>query len=312
MDRSVDQPLDLFSTLLMTLVCAIWGGAFVAIKIGLLDMPPVGSAALRFCITTLVLFTVARYQRVPIFYTRSAARTILIIGLLFCYANLTTYLGTARTTSGRATVFFYTQPLFLAVLAHYFLLSDPLTLRKGCGLLLAMTGLVALFLNKLTGGHSSTALGDFIVLSGALATAVQNLIIKRAAGRIHPVALVLWGTVISALFLGVFWWQFEQNAHFVFSVRAISSVLYLSLISAAFGFVAFVWLLQHNSAIRVTALVFLVPVFGVLLSWLLLHETFTNIQLLGIIGVCTGVYIVSSGGTPQVKAPLPEEVPAKA
>ena len=56
MESSPDRPLSCFSTLLMSLVCAIWGGAFVAIKIGLFDMPPLGSAALRFFLMTVVLF----------------------------------------------------------------------------------------------------------------------------------------------------------------------------------------------------------------------------------------------------------------
>lgn len=312
MDRSPDQPLDLFSALLMILVCAIWGGAFVAIKIGLMDMPPLGSAALRFFITTLVLWAWARTQHVPLFYSWSETRVLAGIAFLFFYFNLMIYLGTARTTSGRATVFFYTQPVFLAVLAHYFLPGDSLTLRKGCGLICAMAGLVVLFLEKLGAGRSSTILGDLLVLSGALATATQNLIIKRVAGKIHPVTLVFWGTVVSALLLGVGWWEFERKATVIFSTWAIASVLYLSLISAAFGFVAFAWLLQHNSATRVVALVFLAPVFGVLFAWLLLRETLTSLQLLGVLGVCAGVYIVSSGGDSQAKAPLPEEVPAKA
>jgi drug/metabolite transporter (DMT)-like permease len=275
-------------------------------------MPPLGSAALRFFLTTLVLLIWARIQHVPLLYPKPEVHVLVVITLLFFYFNLMVYLGTARTTSGRATVFFYTQPVFLAVLAHYFLPGDSLTLRKGCGLIFAMAGLVVLFLDKLGIGHSSTVLGDLLVLSGALATAVQNLIIKRAAGKIHPVALVFWGTVASALLLGVCWWEFEQTATFVFSTRSVASVLYLSLISAAFGFVAFAWLLQHNSASRVAALVFLAPVFGVLFSWLLLRETFTGLQLLGVLGVCGGVYIVSSGSTSQIKEPLPEEIPAKA
>src|SRR6266508_2618143 len=161
-DHSPDQPLDLFSTLLTILVCAIWGGAFVAIKIGLLDMPPLGSAALRFFLTMLVLLIWARIQHVPLLYPKPEVHVLVVIALLFFYFNLMVYLGTARTTSGRAIVFFYTQPVFLAVLAHYFLPGDSLTLRKGCGLIFAMAGLVVLFLDKLGIGHSSTVLGDLL------------------------------------------------------------------------------------------------------------------------------------------------------
>ncbi|MBI3302587.1 MAG: DMT family transporter [Deltaproteobacteria bacterium] len=312
MDHSPDRPLDLFSTLLMILVCTIWGGAFVAIKIGLLDMPPLGSAALRFLLTTLVLVAWARTQRVSLLYQWPEIRVLAVVALLFCYFNLMIYVGTAHTTSGRATVFFYTQPVFLAVLAHYFLQGDRLTMRKGYGLILALCGLVALFLAKLSAGQSPTLVGDILVLSGALATAIQNVIIKRAAGKIHPVALTLWSSLVASLLLGVCSWGFEQNASFVFSTRAVASLLYLSLISAAFGFVAFAWLIQHNSATRVTALVFLAPVCGVLFGRLLLHETLTSVQLLGVAGICIGVYVVTSSGTLRVQAPLAEEAPAKA
>ncbi len=312
MDQSSDQPLGLASISLMVLVCAIWGGAFVAIKIGLLDMPPLGSAALRFFITSLLLVVLARSQRIALSCTKAEAYTIAVLALFFCYWNFTTYVGTAHTTAGRATVFFYTQPVFLAVLAHYFLLNDRLTVRKVGGLIFALCGLAVLFLDKLSVVRDSSTVGDLLVLSGAVALAVQNLIIKRSAGKIHPIVLTLWGAFIASLLFGACSWALEQHATFVFSTRAVASLFYLSFISTAFGFVVFAWLIQHHSATRVTALVFLTPVFGVFFGWALLHETFTHMQLLGVAGVCLGVYIVNSGTVPRVQLSLPKEVPVKA
>ena len=108
--------------------------------------------------------------------------------------------------------------------------------------------------------------------------------------------------------MGLLSWGFETGRTFAFSGRAIASILYLGLLSAAFGFVAFAWLIQRNTATRVTALTFLTPVFGVTYSWLLLRETLGPIQLLGVLGVCLGVYIVNSGGTPRHPAVVEEEV----
>ena len=102
-------------------------------------------------------------------------------------------------------------------------------------------------------------------------------------------------------------WGFESGRAFVFSGRAIAAILYLGLLSAAFGFVAFAWLIQRNTATRVTALTFLTPVFGVAYSWLLLNEMLTPIQLLGVLGVCLGVYIVNSGGVPRPQVIVEEE-----
>ncbi|MCS6927117.1 MAG: EamA family transporter [Candidatus Binatia bacterium] len=311
MERAADQPLGLFPTLLMIVICAVWGGAFVAIKIGLFYMPPLGSAALRFVLTSLLLWLLARLQRVSLSCTRAEAVATASIALFLCYWNFTTYVGTGLTTAGRATVFFYTQPIFLALLAHYFLPGDRLTVKKIVGLGCALVGVVALFFAKLDTGGAPTLAGDLLVLSGALALAVQNLLIKKYAGTIHPLTLTFWGTVAAALVFALSSWQLESGHPFVFSRAAIMSLLYLSVISTAFGFVAFAWLLQRHSATRVTTLVFLTPVFGVLFGWSVLQETLTPVQLLGVAGVCAGVYIVSSSQPSQAPASLPKEAPAR-
>ena len=302
-----DQPLDFFSTALTVLLCAIWGGAFVAIKISTFDMPPLGSGAVRFCLTSVVLLIWAWYQRVPLRYGRNEIKALTALAVMFLYTNITAYVGTAWTTSGRATVFFYTQPIFLAFLAPFFLPGDRLTARKLYGLGLALCGLIALFFAKLGGGASSTLVGDVVVLSGALMSAFSSIATKRTAGRIHPVALICWQSWVSWPMLALLSWGFESGRPFVFSGRVIAAILYLGLLSAAFGFVAFAWLIQRNTATRVTALTFLTPVFGVAYSWFLLNERLTPVQLLGVLGVCLGVYIVNSGGAPRPQVIVEEK-----
>lgn len=289
-----DQPLDAYAIALTILLCAIWGGAFVAIKVGTMDMPPLGAGAIRFLLTSLVLTGWAYYKQVPMRFGRAEGTLLLILGILFLFTNVAAYVGTSRTTSGRAAVFFYAQPIFLAMLAPYFLPSDRLTLRKVVGLGLAFSGLIVLFFAKLGGGITATITGDAIVLSGALATAISGVMIKRVAGRIHPVALICWQSWLSWPMLGLFSWIWEPEATFICSGRAIASILYLGIISAAFGFVAYAWLIQRNSATRVAALTFLSPVFAVTYGWFLLGEQMGGAQLLGVSGVCLGVYIVNS------------------
>lgn len=301
-----DQPLDFFATTLTILLCAIWGGAFVGIKISTLDMPPMGSGAVRFALTSVVLLLWAWYKRVPLRYGAAEIKSLAILSVMFLYINLTAYIGTSLTTSGRATVFFYTQPLFLALLAPYFLPGDRLTARKLYGLGLALGGVIALFFTKLSGGQQTTFTGDLLVLSGALVSAFSSVATKRTAGRIHPVALICWQSWLSWPLLGVLSWWLEANRVFLFTGRAVAAILYLGLVSAAFGFVAFAWLIQRNTATRVAALTFLTPVFGVAYSWLLLSETLTLLQLLGVLGVCLGVYVVNSGGSSR-RQPTAEE-----
>jgi drug/metabolite transporter (DMT)-like permease len=305
-----DQPLDLFATALTILLCAIWGGAFVGIKISTLDMPVIGSGAIRFALTGVVLLAWAFYQRVPMRYGLAEVKSLLVLTIMFFYINLTAYVGTSWTTAGRATVFFYTQPLFLALLAPYFLPGDRLTSRKLCGLGVALCGIVALFFTKLSGGADSTLAGDLFVLSGALVSAFSGIATKHTAGRIHPVALICWQCWLSWPFLALLSWWLEAGQPFAFTGRAITAILYLGVISAAFGFVAYAWLLQRNSATRVTALTFLAPVFGVAYSWFFFREAFTPLQLLGVLGVCVGVYIVNGQGTAQRRRAVSSDAPS--
>lgn len=300
-----DQPLGPSAIALTALLSAIWGGAFVAIKVGMFDMPPLGAAALRFGVTAAVLSVMAWYQQVQLRFGWNELKILLVLGLLFCYGNMAVYLGTALTTSGRSAVFFSAQPIVIALLAPFFLPGDRLTARKLYGLGIAFGGIIVLFSaelfsNQLDGWLSDAVIGDAIVLSSAVTIGISGIITKRVAGRIHPISLVCWQTWITWPILAVMAWIFEADQPFLISTRVIVSVAYLSVISAAFGFVAYAWLIQRNSATRVASLTFLTPVLAVFLGWLLLDEHMGMVQLFGVAGVCFGIYVVNSTGPPAL------------
>ena len=107
----IDQPLDLSAIALTILLCAIWGGAFVAIKVGTMDMPPLGAGAIRFLLTSLVLTGWAYYKQVPMRFEQAEVTMLLILGVLFLYTNVAAYVGTSRTTY---TPILVALPTFLA------------------------------------------------------------------------------------------------------------------------------------------------------------------------------------------------------
>jgi drug/metabolite transporter (DMT)-like permease len=235
-------------------------------------------------------------------YARAEVQSLAILTAMFFYINVTAYVGTSWTTAGRATVFFYTQPLFLALLAPYFLPGDRLTSRKLCGLGLALCGIVALFFTKLSGREGSTLAVTFSFspepwsvhfpgLPPSGPPAVFILLRSSAGNRGFR------GRCLRSCLGG---WR--QAVPLYLPDEQSQAILYLGVISAAFGFVAFAWLIQRNSATRVTALTFLAPVFGVAYSWFFFREAFTPLQLLGVLGVCLGVYIVNSRGAVRPSA----------
>ena len=87
----------------------------------------------------------------------------------------------------------------------------------------------------------------------------------------------------------------EPRASWHFTAAAVGSVIYLGVVAAGAGFMLFVWLIRTYSAARVNVFVFLSPVFGVAIAWLLLGEPISTLQIAGALAVAAGIWVVNSG-----------------
>jgi drug/metabolite transporter (DMT)-like permease len=279
---------------LMVLLTAIWGGSFTFVKLGLRDLPVFGSLCLRFVLATAILVAYCRRTGTPLWYTGRDARYLLVGAAAFAWSQALLYLGLGLTTAGRGSVFFNTQPFFTLLILPLFFPEETVTRRKLLGTVVAFSGVVLLFLEKLGGGGGRALLGDVLTLLAALGWTANNIITKRVAGRLHPTALILWSTAAALPPMLLLALLLERGQPWRLTTTAIASVLYLGGVAAAFSFVAFTWLIQQYSAIRVNAFVFLAPVFGVLIGWALLGEALSVSQLAGALLVAAGILVVNS------------------
>jgi drug/metabolite transporter (DMT)-like permease len=117
---------------------------------------------------------------------------------------------------------------------------------------------------------------------------------KTMPKDLHAVPVIFWGVSGAVPVLLAMTLIFEPHAAWRWTTEAVISVTYLGLVTAAFSFVAFVWLIRTYSASRVNAFVFLSPVFGVLIGWLALGEPLTWTQAAGTLGVAAGIWIVNT------------------
>jgi drug/metabolite transporter (DMT)-like permease len=292
MHAKVDHRLDARAAGVAILVMAILGGSYTAGKIAVQDLPVFGMLELRVLIMTATLGAFAWWARVPLRHRGGEAWFIAAQSGFFLMSQVLLFIGLTMTSAGRASILFNMQPFFTLLLLPLLVPSERLTLRRWLGTGVAFFGVALVLAERGTAGGS--LLGDFLVLLSALGWTGNVILNKRMPRDIHPAAVIFWSAAGSIPVFAVLTLALESGAAWNFTPGAVASVLYLGMVAATLGFVLMVWLINTYSASRVNVFVFLSPVFGVLIGWVTLGETFTMLQALGGLAVAVGILIVSA------------------
>ncbi|GAB4241850.1 MAG: DMT family transporter [Acidobacteriota bacterium] len=278
-------------------LCALWGGVAPTVKIAVTGMPPLAAAAARFAIGLLALWLWCRLQAVPIHLPRGARLAVFLYSLVFVGQIACVNQGVAWSLASHVVVLVNTSPLFVALLAHFFLTYDRLSFRKLAGLAVAFAGVAYLFLSKAPEGASVA--GDFLGLFSGFLLAVLHVTSKRLVARVSPVQLVLhqflWGVPIFVILSALL----EPHSYRI-TLPVALALLYQGIGVAAFCFVSWLRLLQRFPASQLASVQFTIPVFGVILSHWLLGEPLTASLLVALPAVALGIWLVSRGGAREV------------
>jgi drug/metabolite transporter (DMT)-like permease len=270
----------------------IWGSDFVAIKFGLTGSPPLIFAGLRYFLAGTVLLLVLIACRRSYLHLTDL-RGILIpvfLGILATMEFGFLYFGMKYVSAGMASILFNTQPIMVSILA-VMLLKDSLTRKRALAILLGFTGVISIFSGSLSDGLSG--LGSFLVLLGAFLWAVGTIMFKKLVRDENLVWISSILLLTSGAFLIVISFLFGETPSLVITFKLVLVMLYLAIVCSALGIAVWFYLLKHYDASQISPYLFLVPVFGVVLGCLLLGETISLQEAVGILCVGLGIYILN-------------------
>lgn len=278
--------------LLLLLLACLWGGNSVAVKIGLRYTRPFLLAGLRFGLGALVIGGWGIFNGIDLKLRREEVFHLTILSIIFTAQICTFTMGVDLTLAGRASLFINTHPFFVAVLAHFFISNDRLSVRKTSGLILAFLGIFLVFRDRM--GISDTRItGDTLILISAIFLGILGVYVKRVVQRINAYKLLLWQMIFALVpFFGLSL-IFERSASHIISINLILAIIYQGIVVAGFCFVTWTLLLKRHSASKIAAFLFATPLFGVGLSNLILHEPITPFLIVGAILVAAGIYVVN-------------------
>jgi drug/metabolite transporter (DMT)-like permease len=292
--RFVAIPLPL----LVAAFCLIWSSAFAVSKLAMLDCPPLILLAMRCVAAGAIMLAAARM--LP--GRRRFARRDLAIYTVLGVANYTLYLGmnyvamAHGASAGLAALVASANPILTAVLAAA-VLGEPLTGRKIAGLLLGIGGVAVVVESRLTGGESP--LGA-VLLVGALVALVGGTILFK---RLAPEGSVLIGNGVQNLAGGIAITPvaaaLESVGDIVPSTRLLLALLVLVVFASIVAYLLWFHLLKVAGASTASAYHFLMPPLGLFFGWLLLGERAEPFDLIGVLPVALGIWLVTHATTPQ-------------
>ncbi len=271
---------------LLLLTTVFWGGTAVAGKLLIQDVPPLTAGVLRYGITALLLLLLFRSQLPSAWSLRSEDRWLLfwigIFGTFLNHAFFFLALSYAPATHG-ALIPSTTSPVWTILLAAR-RGQERISRIQMVGMALCMVGVVLVVhpARLLTGKGLGVLLGDGLFIIGGVAWGVYSYLSAVAMRRLNPVTTLAFGMVVGTLFLIPTAlierpWATVRLAH-------PSAWIALPVLIVACTLVAYLWwnvALSRVGAGRTAIFTNLVPLFGVLLSWLLLGERLEPIQLAG-------------------------------
>ena len=295
-DSHVSHPakdVDLKAAALALLVSLFWGANPVAIKIGLLDAPPIRLAWMRFLVggLVIVLWAWATGRLAGLRVEPGEWRPLIFLGLLFTVQVGSTNVGTSLTSASHAAILLHLYAVHTVVLAHFRIPGDRLSLKKVAGVLVAYSGIVLLFTRQVTQG-APTLLGDVIMVVSAYLLAERTVYMARAVQQLDPVKLLLAQMVIGTTLFVLISLLFEP-APTHFTARLAGSIAFQGVIVAGFNFVVNLWLLRYYRPSALAAFFMTQPLFGVATAALVTGDPLTLDLLVASAAVAVGIGLTS-------------------
>jgi drug/metabolite transporter (DMT)-like permease len=286
---------------LIAAFCVLWSSAFSAAKIALADCPPLLLLSARFLSAGIVVLGAAAVLRLPWRLSRSDIVALAGLGAVnnALYLGLN-YLGMQTVSAGLSALIVSANPVLTALLAAVFL-NEGMTWRKAGGLLLGVGGVAFIVESRISGGIDNP-IGIAFTVAALMSMVGGTILFKRLA----PNGGLWIGNGVQNLAGGLavtpFAFAFESVGDVVPTWWLVVALAYSVLLVSVVGYLLWFHLLTEVGATAASAYHFLMPPLGMMFGWLLLGERVAWPDLLGILPVAIGIYLVTRpAGPPQSK-----------
>ena len=285
------KSLDYF---LLTILSLLWASAFFNIKIATYSYGPLTIAFLRIFFGVIPVVLLCRLKKIKIeafskdWHWFAAIGVINLVIPFFLIAY-----GVQKVQSNLAAILMASTPLTAAALAHFFTKNEKINLIKSLGVLIGFSGIIFLFSDNLL-IHKNNFFSAFLILFGSCFYVIGGLLTLKVSSKKNEnvtASILIWGALV-LLPISLF---FEQPWNLSPRLDSTLSLIYLGIFSTGIAWLLRFYILKHNGLVFQAQVAYLIPIFGVILGFLILNEAITPKVIISLLAVIIGIYIVKKG-----------------
>ena len=287
---------NLSDYLLLVLLALIWASAFFNIKIATFSFGPVTIAFLRVFFGAIPVLLLCYFKDIKIEAFSKDWHWFAMIGFINLVVPffLIAY-GVKTVQSNLAAILMSTTPLSSTVLGHFFTKNEKFNFIKTFGILIGFSGIVYLFSDNLL-INENNILSALLILLGSTCYVIGGVLtLKISKKRNENVtgSILIWAIII-LIPLVIF---IEKPWNTSPRLDSTISVIYLGLVSTGIAWLLRFRILVNNGLIFQSQVSYLIPIFGIFLSYVFLKELITIKVIVSLIAVILGIYFVKKGDT---------------
>ena len=288
------------TTFLAIVACWLWSTAFVGVKIGLEYHTPFQFAGVRFFISGIMIFLFFGKPRRFWEELKRNIRFILLISVVQIFGQYALfYSGLNLVPSALAAMVVGSQPLFIALVAHFSFHNDKMTPLKTGSILIGVVGIAVITLGRTKVEMVSHLeyLGIILLLINNVVSGYSNVLIAKKSGGMSPIVLSSTSLMIGGLMLSVVSVPLEGIHLGPFPPKYWIALAWLSFLSASA--ITIWYLLLTRPGVKVSMLnvwKFLIPVSGATLSWIILpNEKPDALSIFGMMVIAVSLILMNYG-----------------
>ncbi len=277
-------------------LCVIWGSSYLFIRLGVRDLTPPALIALRLLVGAAVISTIGAVRRHDLRLQRRDFLVLLVVATINTAAPfLLIAWGEVTVPSGLAAVLNSTVPIFGIILAGAVLQDEPMTLPRLGGVALGFTGVVVLLAKNLSQAtiHWSALTGQGAIVLASLCYAVGAVLVRKTLRDVPSLTLATYTLLIAASEIVILSLVFSRPAWGDMTRTTWFAIGWLGILGSGVAYLLAFYVLSNWGAARYTLLAYMMPVVGLTLGAVFLHEVLDWHIIAGSILVVSGVILAS-------------------